>query len=153
MSSTFIHVVACNRSSLSLTELFFIWIPWACLATKLRKVLQIISLVDSKLKCIFLSWERERLWQIERKSAKKQKKLKLGGLKENAEAASTELTFFSICTGKLIWTLFSTSSFQVHIRHRAFQIYCLVWKWTETVTASLSNLLSPNFMKTSRFFY
>lgn len=47
---------------------------------------------------------RERETVTDRKKeCKKTKEIEIGGAKrENAEAASTELAFFSICTGKLI---------------------------------------------------
>ena len=112
ISSSFTHV-AYNGSSFSLIGLFFVWIPWACLATKLRKELEIMSLVDSKLKHIFCH-ERER----ERERKKKERNL--GELKDKMQKLTLQNLSFSHCTGKLISTLFSTSSFQAYIRHKAF---------------------------------
>lgn len=56
---------------------------------KAQKELDKMSLVESKLKCTFFSWERDRETKLEKE--------KMGGAKrENAEADIIALAFFSI---------------------------------------------------------
>ena len=76
-----------------------------------------MSLVDGKLKHIFCH-EREKERKRERK--KKERERNLGELKDKMQKLILQNLNFSHCTGKLISILFSTSSFQVYIRHRAF---------------------------------
>ena len=63
--------------------------------------------------------EKKRDREKER-GKKRERERNLGELKDKMQKLILQNLNFSHCTGKLISILFSTSSFQVYIRHRAF---------------------------------